>query len=59
MEQRIEWVGGTDFPICTDNVNKLAQKLNEEGFKLTFVTTQSQDNQPYKPTDAMLVFTKE
>lgn len=59
MEQKIEYVGGTDFPICTDKVNQLAKELNKEGFKLTFVTTQSQDNQPYNHTDVMVVFTKE
>lgn len=59
MEQRIEWVGGADFPIATDAANRMAQELNKKGFKLTFATSQCRNNHPYEPTDFMLVFTKE
>ena len=59
MEQRIEHVGGADFPIATLEVHKLIQKLNKEGYKLTYATSQCRNNHPHEPTDFMLVFTKE
>lgn len=59
MKQIVKWIGGTDFPIATDEVNKVTQEMNKEGYKLTFATCQCRDNQPWKPTDFMVVFTKE
>ena len=59
MEQKVEHVGGADFPIATGRANELTQKLNKEGYKLTFATSHSRNNHPYEPTDIMLVFTKE
>lgn len=58
MEQKVEHVYGVDFPICARNMDSTVKKLNGEGFELTFITTQSKDNDPAKFTDAMLVFTK-
>lgn len=58
MEQRITWTGGADFPICTEKVKAITKEMNAEGFELTFVTTQSKNNEPSAYTDAMLVFTK-
>lgn len=58
MEQRIASTGGADFPICTEKVKTITKEMNTEGFELTFVTTQSKNNDPSAYTDAMLVFTK-
>ncbi len=58
MEQKIRKVFGADLGICICNMAEIIQQLNKEGFELTYVTFQSDNNKFSNPTYAILVFTK-
>ena len=59
MKQIVKRISGVDFAIATQRVSEITEKMNEEGYKLTFATSQCYKSQPSLPTDFMVVFTQE
>ena len=58
VKQKIEYASGADVPTLSVEIQKKTEKLNKEGFELTFVAYQSNDNKAYHFSTAIMIFTE-